>query len=126
MSVMNFFMYFFLAPVANAALEPYRNPCAPSPCGHNAICHDFSGVANCACMDNYIGSPPNCRPECIINAECPSTEACINQKCRNPCLGACGINALCAVSQHIPICTCTEGYTGDPFTICQYKEPGLL
>lgn len=46
------------------------------------------------------------------------TEACSNQKCRNPCVGTCGINALCNVNNHHPICRCQSGYTGDPFTRC--------
>lgn len=68
-----------------------------------------------------MGSPPNCRPECTINSDCPSNKACMNQKCRDPCPGSCGLGANCAVLNHIPICTCPEGYTGDPFANCYLK-----
>ena len=69
-------------------------------------------------MHNYIGNPPNCRPECLINAECISNMACIKQKCKDPCLGSCGLNAQCNVINHVAICFCPIGLTGDPFTNC--------
>lgn len=72
----------------------------------------------CSCLPAFIGSPPSCRPECVISAECPSQLACINQKCRDPCIGSCGLNANCHVLNHVPICTCNSGQTGDPFSIC--------
>lgn len=76
-------------------------------------------------MPDYIGSPPNCRPECTINSECSTSQACIQQKCRDPCQGSCGIGSLCTVSRHIPICTCPDGYIGDAFTVCTPKPPGM-
>lgn len=117
-------MCFFSAPVANAVLEPYQNPCVPSPCGPNSICQEIGSVPSCTCIQSYVGSPPNCRPECTINSECPTVQACIQQKCRDPCLGSCGIEALCSVTRHTPVCTCPEGYTGDAFTMCIRKPPG--
>lgn len=99
------------------------NPCVPSPCGPNSQCRDVGGSASCSCLVNYIGSPPNCRPECSINAECPSIKACIREKCRDPCPGSCGAGAQCSVINHTPICTCPEGFTGDPFTNCFPKPP---
>lgn len=76
----------------------------------------------CSCVQNYIGRPPNCRPECSMNSECPGNLACIREKCQNPCTGSCGTHALCTVVKHIPICTCELGYTGDPFSGC-YNKP---
>ena len=70
-----------------------------------------------------MGSPPNCRPECSINSECPSNKACIQEKCRDPCLGSCGFNAICTVINHTPACSCSEQDTGDPFTNCHPKPP---
>lgn len=98
-----------------------KNPCVPSPCGANAICQDINGIPSCSCMVGYIGSPPFCRPECTISAECPSNLACIAEKCRDPCPGSCGTNAQCTVQNHVPICICAEGFTGDPFTACYLK-----
>lgn len=68
------------------------------------------------------GTPPNCRPECTINAECASTLACINQRCGDPCANVCGYNAQCSVINHTPVCSCLPGFTGDPFTQCQIVQ----
>lgn len=101
--------------------EPIRDPCAPNPCGANSQCRQVGLSPSCSCLIDYVGSPPNCKPECSINPECPSNMACIRQKCRDPCLGSCGTGAQCSVINHTPICTCPTGYTGDPFTHCQIK-----
>lgn len=98
------------------------NPCNPSPCGPNSQCREANGQAVCSCLPNYIGSPPGCRPECVVSTECTSTKACINQKCGDPCVGVCGLNTKCQVVNHSPICTCNPGHTGDPFTRC-YPKP---
>ena len=94
------------------------NPCVPSPCGPNAVCQVHGDVPACSCVPNYIGAPPNCRPECTINPECPPTLACINQRCVDPCTGSCGLNAVCSVVNHVAVCTCIQGYRGDPFASC--------
>lgn len=98
------------------------NPCVPSPCGPNAQCQEYAGNARCTCLPDYIGVPPRCRPECTISSECSANAACINNKCVDPCPGACGNNAQCSVVNHIPICSCLQSYTGDPFTNC-YPQP---
>ena len=103
---------------------PKPDPCNPSPCGPNTVCNLLDGGAVCNCMsDNYIGNPLiGCKPECVLNTECPSTQACINQKCRDPCPGTCGINAECRVAIHRAVCTCLHGYEGDPFRQCVPKS----
>lgn len=83
----------------------------------------MNGQASCACSADYMGTPPNCRPECIRNSECPSNQACIQKKCRYPCEGVCGVGAQCSVINHTPICNCADGYTGDPFVRC---SPALV
>lgn len=99
-------------------------PCSPSPCGPNSQCREINNQAVCSCIMGYVGSPPSCRPECTINADCYLTEACSNQKCKNPCLGTCGVGAKCQVINHKPICSCPPSMTGDPFvrchTICEF------
>lgn len=99
-------------------LDEVKDPCVPSPCGAFSTCRNFGGQASCSCSPGYIGSPPNCRPECVTNQDCISSLACINQKCKDPCLGSCGQNARCSVMNHLAICSCLEGYKGDPFTAC--------
>lgn len=78
----------------------------------------IGGNPACSCLPDYIGSPPTCRPQCILNTDCGNMEACINQKCRDPCPGSCGYDAKCQVLNHVPICSCETGYTGDPFSGC--------
>ena len=63
------------------------DPCFNDPCGPNARCRAINEVDACVCLEGYIGSPPSCRPECTINAECANTLACIDTKCRDPCPG---------------------------------------
>lgn len=99
------------------------NPCLPSPCGPYSQCREVHGQAVCSCLQAYIGSPPSCRPECMISSECPFDKACVNQKCVNPCLNICGPYTVCRVVRHSPICSCQPGYTGDAFSQC-YLIPG--
>lgn len=98
-------------------IEPVK-PCSPSPCGPNSQCREVNNQAVCSCLPNFIGSPPGCRPECVSSSECPLTQACINQKCADPCPGTCGLNAVCTVINHSPICGCKPDFTGDPFANC--------
>lgn len=95
-----------------------KEPCTPSPCGPNSVCKNVENAAVCACMENFQGTPPSCRPECVVSSECSSTKACINQRCINPCVNACGLSARCEVINHSPICSCSAGQTGDPFKGC--------
>lgn len=43
----------------------------------------------------------------------------MKNKCGDPCVGTCGIDAKCEVYNHIPMCSCSFGMTGDPFHSCQ-------
>lgn len=95
-----------------------KNPCIPTPCGPNSICQVKQGRPVCSCAADNIGSPPHCRPECVINQECPRDKACIQEKCKNPCTNNCGQNAKCDVVNHTPFCSCLEGYQGDAFVGC--------
>ena len=116
------FFLFFLA------IEPVvaDDPCQPDPCGPNSNPPRVVGDrCQCSCRPEMIGSPPNCRPECVINSDCPSDKACTNQKCQDPCPGLCGINANCRVNNHVPICICIAGFVGDPFSQC-YKPSSKL
>lgn len=105
--------------------EPTGNPCEPSPCGPNSQCRPSGHNPSCSCLSGYIGRPPNCRPECTINAECPGNLACLNERCRDPCPGSCGPQASCVVIKHAPQCSCLPGYTGDPFSGCSPELKGI-
>ena len=115
------------------AVEPIveqRDPCEPNPCGQNALPPRRVGdECKCSCLPDMKGFPPNCRPECVINSDCPSDKACISRKCQDPCPGLCGVNAYCRVRNHIPICVCNRNYQGDPFSQCtqitsKFRAPG--
>lgn len=99
--------------------EEEINPCTKSPCGPNAKCTERNNAAACTCLQGYFGDPYlGCRPECVTNNDCDIDKSCSNNKCVDPCQGACGINALCSVSHHTPICHCIEGYEGNPMVSC--------
>lgn len=100
----------------------YSDPCNPSPCGPNAQC--YNGV--CTCLNEYQGDPYiGCRPECILNTDCPRNKACIKKKCVDPCPGTCGQNAICDVYNHIPMCRCPERMQGNAFILCSPQQNGI-
>ena len=93
--------------------------CNPSPCGSNANCQN--GI--CTCREDFIGDPyTNCRPECVGNEECEFDKACVHNKCIDPCIGICGLNAECSIFNHLPACSCPSGTSGNAFISCNpYK-----
>lgn len=123
-----FYLYFysFLNSLLFLVPSPTKetgNPCIPSPCGLNSQCRVIGTQPACSCLPNFIGRPPNCRPECVNDSECPNNLACKNEKCRDPCPGSCGDNAQCTVINHNSVCSCLQGYTGDPLTSCSLLLP---
>lgn len=109
--------------ISTAADTPIAiNPCLSGTCGPNSECHVIEGRAVCSCAYGMLGAPPNCRPECVIHQECPSNRACIAQQCQDPCIGSCGFNARCTTQNHQPICSCIEGFEGDPYASCTQRQ----
>ena len=114
-----------ITPTVDPLPIPESRPCTPSPCGPNAICKEQNGAGSCSCVTDYIGNPyEGCRPECLRSSDCPSNQACVNSKCKDPCPGTCGPNAECHVVNHLAMCNCYPGYTGNPFTFCTVTQPG--
>lgn len=96
-----------------------ENQCSPNPCGVNAQCN--KGI--CTCLPEYHGDPySGCRPECIINMDCERNKACIRNKCIDPCPNTCGTSAICQIINHIPMCSCPTGFTGNAFISCRIIE----
>lgn len=95
-------------------------PCDPNPCGTNAQCKTRNGAIDCSCPGNYVGDPySSCRPECVLNTDCPRDQSCSRNRCIDPCPGTCGLNTDCRVSNHIPVCSCIHSHTGDPYGSCR-------
>lgn len=118
-----------LSIVILATPEPpiFSRPCDPSPCGINAYCHERFDTAICECIPNYRGNPyQGCQPECLVNTDCPKSQACIRTRCQDPCPGTCGVGAICTVSNHVPICSCPLPTIGDAFTLCQIPVEGTI
>lgn len=72
-------LFIYLATAQPTALP--ANPCTPSPCGFYSECHVVGTLPVCSCQPNRIGHPPNCRPECTSDTECPGNLACHNERC---------------------------------------------
>lgn len=113
--------------VVEPPAPPPIAPCVPS-CGANAECQIVNGVGSCACLSGFYGQPIlGCTPQCVTNSDCKPVQACINNRCIDPCEGSCGLETKCHVKNHNPICSCRDGYIGDPFRFCQPRpvEPGM-
>lgn len=92
------------------------NPCNPSPCGTNAVCKNNG---ECVCLPEYYGDPFfSCRPECVLSSDCSLSQTCVRNKCVDPCISMCGINAECHAYNHVAICSCPNNMTGDAFDRC--------
>ena len=61
---------------------------------------------------------------CDNDDECPTHTACRNRLCINPCAydDPCSPSANCQVLNHKPVCTCPDGYIGDPKTSCRLRK----
>ena len=57
--------------------------------------------------------------ECDENSDCGPQRACKDYKCVDPCSLSCGQGADCTVRNHVAICRCPKGTTGDPFRNCR-------
>ena len=99
------------------------DPCNPDPCGAGAQCTPRGRQAECRCPSGFKGDPyVFCkRGDCEYDNECPANLACFDFNCRDPCIGTCGQNANCEVRNHRPICSCPEGFKGDPLRACERR-----
>jgi hypothetical protein len=95
------------------------DPCPLERCGTNALCTAKNHRAVCSCPPGYRPDPDpyiRCKQyECLTDPECPSTLACQNEKCVDPC--KCARNADCSARNHRGVCTCQPGFTGDPYGV---------
>ena len=108
--------------LTNLAETEREDPCGANICGPYSQSSVHGSRCACSCQPGTIGSPPACRPECVLHPDCPSSQACVQSKCSDPCERACGQNARCKPINHRPVCTCFEGFQGDPVVAC-YPKP---
>ena len=61
---------------------------------------------------------------CKSHLDCPTSTACLNGTCLNPCLDekACGTKAICNVVNEEAVCSCPHCYHGSPYTECIRNE----
>ncbi|RZC36324.1 hypothetical protein BDFB_000159 [Asbolus verrucosus] len=107
-----------------------QDPCAIlEPCHTPAECQVVGSVPVrtmiCVCPPGYISSGSGtCNPvtavkefgACVNDDDCPENKACFNAICKDPC--KCGPFADCRVKNHKPVCTCKQGYDGNPEIEC--------
>nr|CAD7262541.1 unnamed protein product [Timema shepardi] len=63
----------------------------------------------------------------LENRDCSNRRSCVNNECVNPCnLQVCGVRAQCDVENHVPVCSCPQRYTGNPFQYCNEIDPSEL
>ena len=60
-----------------------------------------------------------------VNEDCIGSRVCSGNKCVDPCAYACGVGALCHTKNHVPVCSCPLGHTGNPSLKCIY-DPGKI
>lgn len=108
------------------------NPCTTlEPCLQPSKCEVVPSLPVrtmiCVCPEGYVSSgngtckvlePVTRVGGCVADSDCPSDKACVNDICRNPC--ACAPNAICRVRDHKPICSCEQGYDGQPEIQCTH------
>ncbi|PNF25788.1 hypothetical protein B7P43_G12126 [Cryptotermes secundus] len=100
-----------------------RNPCEnPDACGRNAECLPTAHTALCRCPAQTRGDAKvECvQLECADSNDCTPSKACIDSRCVDPCSlpNVCGQNAHCLPLNHVGVCSCYSGYTGNPQLGC--------
>lgn len=106
------------------------NPCKElSPCHPSAHCSVLDTIPVrtmiCTCPEGWVPDENGqCHavivpipPGCVSDNDCSNSEACINRLCRSPC-SDCGTNADCYVQNHRAICSCRNGFDGNPNIAC--------
>lgn len=99
-----------------------HNPCEDNVCGENAVCTTVDHTITCDCAPHSRGDPfTKCtKMECEDKNECSRSKTCVDFKCVDPCTvgNVCGTNAECSTVNHVGVCSCPTGTTGNPQLGC--------
>jgi hypothetical protein len=103
----------------------FESGCSLSQCGVNANCReDLTGRPICSCPVGFYGDPLTfChKGGCSNNYDCRDNQECRDGECVSPCVGQCGINAICEGKNHVAVCSCPRNFNGNPFTYCSQPK----
>ena len=106
-----------------------EDPCLKeNPCPSSAVCVTVGHRPQCQCPPGTSGNPKvSCKVlECLVDSDCRSFEACVNEECKDPCsyYNPCAPNAVCKANDHTYECSCPSGFQGDPKQHCVLpKDP---
>nr|CAD7204573.1 unnamed protein product [Timema douglasi]CAD7413463.1 unnamed protein product [Timema poppensis] len=123
---------FFMLKVKGMQYQPQYHPACEQRsqvCGRNTQCSMVGGRPVCSCLPGHHGNPiTGCQKgDCEENRDCSNRRSCVNNECVNPCnLQVCGVRAQCDVENHVPVCSCPQRYTGNPFQYCNEIDPSEL
>ena len=98
------------------------DPCVQF-CSADATCKVIDHVPTCSCPPGWRGDgrQSGCvKLQCLENIDCSASQSCVNGNCVDVCSlsGACGSNSDCKTLNHIPLCSCQNGFSGDPRIGC--------
>ena len=71
------------------------------------------------------------KPQCSYDNDCNDNELCHEGNCQGACRGdnGCGVNTACDERNHRPVCSCLDGFRGDPYDPnrgCQERKEKVL
>ena len=97
-------------------------PCKTRDCWYKHNCLK-KHLHDAFCVSVVPQTEPTLAAGCANNDECPDHTACKNRLCINPCAydDPCASNANCRVVNHEPVCSCPDGFIGDPKIRCELR-----
>lgn len=90
----------------------YKTGCQVSPSSFIKLSLQFVDVV---LFSFLICSELDGKGECSKDSHCSSSKRCVGRTCLDLCPDACGFNSVCRMANHLPVCTCSPGHTGNPY-----------
>lgn len=113
----------------NRGIKDCFDGCESVHCGVRAKCITENHQSQCVCVDGFVGNAYDLVKGCELPHECSGDSGCLTdqvcrpgtdgiRRCVSVCLYAdCSITAECIGQNHIAVCRCPAGYTGDPIDV---------